>query len=101
MVEIFQALLLIVSSLQVLLLCGNIFDHENLSYNEFLVLCHCMIINQYFHAIFWLLADATPRHNKTFLNGTENIHNRNSAKRDLKKLKAADPFSYEGIVLLL
>ena len=99
MVEIFQALLLIVSSLQVLLLCGNRFDHENLSYIE--LLCHCMIINRYFHAIFWLLADATPRHNKTFLNGTENIHNRNSAKRDLKKLKAADPFSYEGIVLLL
>ena len=101
MVEIFQALLLIVSSLQVLLLCGNRFDHENLSYIECLLLCHCMIINRYFHAIFWLLADATPGHNKTFLNGTENIHNRNSAKRDLKKLTASDPFAYEGIVLLL
>ena len=46
-----------------------------------------------------LLGDATPLHNKTFLNGTENIHNRNLARKDSQKPK--DPFAVGGILFLI
>ena len=69
-------------------MCNYWLLYDNL-YNQSIFSCNILV----------LLADATPRHNKTFLNVTENIHNRNLARKDLQKPK--DPFAVGGILFLL
>ena len=70
------------------ILFDNWLLYDNL-YNQSIFSCTILV----------LLADATPRYNETFLNGTENINNRNLAREDSQKPK--DPFAVGGILFLL